>query len=99
VLPDPGFGVRQFEVLVSKHFSVDGLSSGAVVPCKVAALAHEFGDDAVETGAFVAEALLSGAQGAEVLRGFGDNISEQDSHYSPGTPPLFFVYVATWFDF
>lgn len=58
-------------------------------------LAHELRDDAVEGGAFVAEALLPGAEGPEVLRGFGDHISvelqgekrpsqgtrHQESHY------------------
>ena len=40
-------------------------------------LAHEVGDDTVEGGALVAVSLLPGAQGAEVLRGLGDNIAPQ----------------------
>ena len=40
-------------------------------------LAHEVGDDAVEGGTLEAVSLLAGAQGAEVLRGLGDDVSSQ----------------------
>jgi hypothetical protein len=40
-------------------------------------LAHEVGDDPVESGALVAESLLSGAQSTEVLRGLRHNIRAQ----------------------
>lgn len=40
-------------------------------------LTHEVGNDTVEGAALVAEALLAGAQGAEVLGGFGDNVAAQ----------------------
>jgi hypothetical protein len=43
---------------------------------EVAALEHEVGDDAVELGAGVAEALLAGAEGAEVFHSPRDNIVE-----------------------
>ena len=41
---------------------------------EVTALQHELGDDAVELGALVAEALLAGAEGTEVLGRLGDYI-------------------------
>lgn len=40
-------------------------------------LAHEAWDDAVETGALVAEALLASAQGAEVLSRLGRDVGPQ----------------------
>lgn len=40
-------------------------------------LAHEVGDDAVEGRALEAVALLTSAQGAEVLRCLGDDVSSQ----------------------
>ena len=40
-------------------------------------LAHEVGDDPVEGGALESEALLAGAEGAEVLRGLGHHVSAQ----------------------
>ena len=41
---------------------------------EVTTLEHELGDDTVELGAGVAEALLASAESAEVLSGLGDNI-------------------------
>jgi hypothetical protein len=41
---------------------------------EVTALKHEFGDDTMELGACIAEALLAGAEGGEVLHRLGDNI-------------------------
>ena len=43
-------------------------------------LAHEVGDDPVEGGALEAEALLAGAESAEVLRGLGHHVSAQLKH-------------------
>ena len=37
-------------------------------------LTHEVRNDAVEAGALVAEALLSSAEGAEVLGSLGDHV-------------------------
>lgn len=74
---DAGAGVLQLEVLVGELVAVDGLAAGAVVVGEVAALAHEVGDDAVENGALVAESLLAGAQGAEVLGGLRHNVGAQ----------------------
>lgn len=44
---------------------------------EVTTLKHEVGDDTVELGARVAEALLASAESAEVLDGLGDNIVEK----------------------
>lgn len=44
---------------------------------EVTALEHEVGDDAVESGSLVAEALLAGAESAEVLSGLGDVLIEE----------------------
>jgi hypothetical protein len=44
---------------------------------EVTTLKHEIGDDTVELGARVAEALLASAEGAEVLDGLGDDIVEE----------------------
>lgn len=44
---------------------------------EVTALEHELRDDAVELAAGVAEALLAGAEGAEVLGGLGDDVVEE----------------------
>ena len=57
----------ELEVLIRELCAVDGLAAGAVVVGEVASLAHEVGDDAVEGGALEAEALLAGAERAEVL--------------------------------
>ena len=46
-------------------------------PAKNSHLAHEVGDDPVEGGALEPEALLAGAEGAEVLRGLGHHVSAQ----------------------
>ena len=67
----------QGEVLVLELVAVDGLAAGAVTRGEVAALAHEVGDDPVEGGALEAEALLPGAQRAEVLGGLGHHVGAQ----------------------
>lgn len=41
---------------------------------EVTTLKHELGNDAVELGAGVAEALLAGAESTEVLSGLGDDL-------------------------
>jgi len=77
---DAGAGVFQGEVLVLEFVAVDGLAAGAVVIREVAALAHEVGNYAVEAAALVAEALLAGAQGAEILRGLGGDVRAELDH-------------------
>lgn len=44
---------------------------------EVTTLKHELGNDSVELGARVAEALLAGAEGTEVLSRLGDDIVEE----------------------
>jgi len=66
--------VLQLEVFVSKLLSVDGLASSAVVVGEVASLAHEVGDDTVESASLVTESLFAGAKGPEVLSSLGDDV-------------------------
>ena len=63
--------MRDSQVLVLELRAVDGLATSAVVVGEVTALAHEVGDDTVETRPLEAEALLAGAERAEVLAGLG----------------------------
>ena len=66
--------VLQSEVLVIELVPVDGLPTGSISSGEVSPLTHEVGDDTVETGSLVAEALLSSAQGTEVLSSLGDHV-------------------------
>ena len=72
----------EHEVLVGElgARAVDAVAAGAVALGEVAALAHEVGDDAVEGAALVAEALLAGAEGAEVLRRHWHHVGAQLDH-------------------
>lgn len=74
---DASVSVLQGEVLISKLVAVDGLSTGSVVVGEVTALTHEARDDAVEGAALVAEALVAGAEGAEVLRSLGHHVGTE----------------------
>jgi hypothetical protein len=96
--------VGELEVLVGELFTVDGLSTSAlmekidgqhrrragggvdrrcmcastyVTTGEVTTLKHELRDDTVELGASVAEALLAGAEGTEVLGRLWDYIIEE----------------------
>jgi hypothetical protein len=66
--------VLLLEVLVGKLLAVDGLAARAVATGEVTALEHELGDDTVELGARIAEALLASAEGTEVLDGAGNDL-------------------------
>ncbi len=57
----------QLEVLILKLSPINALSSGAIVVCEIASLAHEIGNDSVEGAAFVPKPFLSSAEGAEVF--------------------------------
>lgn len=70
-------GVFQLEVLIVEFVTVHRFSAGAVMVCKIATLAHEVGDDAVESGSLVTETLLSRAQGAEVFTRLRNNVRPQ----------------------
>src|SRR6478735_7829677 len=72
--------VLQGEVLVGELLAVDALATGAVAPGEVTALEHEVRDDAVERRAGVTEAVLTGGERAEVLRGLGGNVVEKVEH-------------------
>ena len=52
-------------------------SSTHIATGEVTALKHEVGNDTMELGATVAEALLLGAQSTEVLDGLGDDVVEE----------------------
>ena len=71
---DTRTGVLQDEVLVGELLAVDGLATSAIVVCEVTSLQHEVGDHSVEGGPLVTEALLAGAQGAEVFTSLWGNI-------------------------
>ena len=66
--------VLQTEVLVLKLIAVDGLPSSSISVGEVSSLTHEVGDDTMEAGALVAESLLAGAEGTEVLSSLGDHV-------------------------
>jgi len=72
-----GTGVRKCKVLVCELGSVDGFSTCSVVVGEITSLAHESGDDTVETGSLESESLFSGTQSTEILGGFGDYIGSQ----------------------
>jgi hypothetical protein len=74
---DSGSGVLQLEVLVGELGSVDGLASGAVMVGEIASLAHEIGNDSVERAALVAESFFAGAQSAEVLGRFRNDVGSE----------------------
>lgn len=57
--------------------AVDGLATSAVATGEVTTLEHKVGDDTVELGVGVTEALLASAESAEVLGGVGDNVGAQ----------------------
>jgi hypothetical protein len=71
---EEGLLVLLLEVLIGKLLAVDGLAARAVATGEVTALEHELGDDTVELGARIAEALLASAEGAEVLDGAGNDL-------------------------
>jgi len=72
-----GLVVAEQEVLVVELVAIDGLASSSIVIGEVSALGHEAGDDAMEVGPFVAEALFVGAEGSEVGCCFGDFLVEE----------------------
>lgn len=57
--------------------ALSGVGVSYVTTGEVTALKHELRDDTVEPGAGIAEALLAGAEGAEVLGGLGDDVVEE----------------------
>lgn len=59
--------VLQREILILELVSVDALSASSVSAGEVSTLAHELWNDAVEFAVLEAKALLTSAQGTEVL--------------------------------
>jgi len=72
-----GSGMLLDEVFIGEFVAVNRLASGAIPPGEVASLAHKPGDDTMELGSRVAEALLAGAERAEVFARLGTNIGVQ----------------------
>jgi hypothetical protein len=69
--------VFELEIFILELGPVYALPARTVVIRKVPALAHELGDDAMEGAAGVAETLLAGAKGAEILGRFRDDVRAQ----------------------
>jgi len=63
--------------MVKPYDFISELTSSSVSGSEVSSLAHEVGDDPVEGRSLEPVALLSSAQGTEVLSGLGDNIRTQ----------------------
>jgi len=87
---DAGAGVLLDEVLIGELGAVDGLATGAVSGSEVAPLAHEPGDHPVEGRFLVVEglagaavALLTGAEGPEVLGRAGSGVGVELHHDPP----------------
>jgi len=65
------------EGLIPSNDSSTASRSTYVVVGEVTALEHELGDDTVEAGALVTEALLAGAKSTEVGSGAGNLVVEE----------------------
>ena len=81
--------MSQIEVLILELHAVDGLSSSTVASGEISALSHEIFDDAMERWPLIvkwlsrlAHALLTSAEGSEVLSSLRHLISEQLNDYS-----------------
>jgi len=68
---------QQTDEKIDLLLAVDGLATSAVATGEVTTLEHKVGDDTVELGAGVTEALLASAESAEVLGSVGDNVGAQ----------------------
>jgi hypothetical protein len=69
-----------YRIVLSAPAFANGLNECAltyVATGEVTTLEHEVSDDTVELGAGVAETLLAGAEGAEVLGSLRDNLVEE----------------------
>ena len=55
----------------------DGMGRTHIASSEITPLEHEAGDHTMETGSGVSEALLTGAESAEVLGCFGDDVVVQ----------------------
>jgi len=79
------------QVLVGELHAVDGFTTRTVTGSEVTTLAHEFRNDAVESGALevqrlagLAHTLFTGAQGAEVGGGLRHDVVVQFEHNAAG---------------
>lgn len=67
----------QLEVLILKLVAINGLSTSAIVVGEITTLAHELGNDTVESGALVAETAFASAQSTEVFSSARHNIGTE----------------------
>jgi len=74
----------ELKILIIKLGSVNRLSTRSIASCKIPSLDHELLDDSVETRSLVRErdarfanALLAGAESAEVFCCFGHDVVVQ----------------------
>jgi hypothetical protein len=79
-----GLGVLQLEVLISELSTIDGLATGTVALGEVTTLAHEVGNDSMESASLEVKGLarssltfLTSAEGTEILGSLGDNVVEK----------------------
>lgn len=65
----------KLEVLIFKLVAIDGLSTSAIVVSEISTLAHELGDDAMESGSLVGHTVLfASAKSSEILGCAGNHI-------------------------
>merc|ERR1712183_1203955 len=75
---EPSFSVMfQFEVLIGKFLTVDGLASGTVPFSEISSLDHEGFDDSVELAVLVSESFFSSSKCDEIIDSFWDSSSEK----------------------
>lgn len=75
---DAWASVLKLEVLILKLVAIDGLSTSAIVVGEISALAHELGDDAMESWTLVGHStLFTGAQRSEILGCARNHISAE----------------------
>ena len=66
--------------LTCEFLAIDRLSTSSVAPGEVTTLEHELGDDTVERGTLISEAVLASGKLTEVLCSLGDDVVVQLEH-------------------
>lgn len=65
----------QSEIFVFEFRAVNGFSTGAIMIGEVATLAHEIGNNSMESTAAISESFLAGAQCTKIFRGLRNDIT------------------------
>jgi hypothetical protein len=78
-----GAGVLEVKILVGEFFAVDRLAPGAVASRKIAPLAHEARNDAMESAPFEAKAFFARTQRPKILGRLGHDVRTQLHHDAP----------------